>query len=113
MIPSFCAASTRPCPAMMPPSSSIRTGVVQPHSLMLPAIWDTWVSECVLAFRAYGIKLSTDRRSTLSAGHCGGFAFVLVNDHAPVIAIKKMVKAASTIRIQPPMKLIVTPLERF
>jgi hypothetical protein len=36
---------TRPCPAIIPPASSTRTGVVQPHSLMEAAIWAIWASE--------------------------------------------------------------------
>jgi hypothetical protein len=36
--PSSLAASTRPCPAMISPASSIRTGFVKPNRLMLLAI---------------------------------------------------------------------------
>lgn len=64
-IPSFRAASTRPCPAMMPFSPSTSTGFVQPNSRMLAAIWATCSSLWVRAFRAYGISDSMDRFLTL------------------------------------------------
>jgi hypothetical protein len=46
------AARMRPCPAMMPPSSSASTGFVQPHSRIDAAICAIWESLCVRAFRA-------------------------------------------------------------
>ena len=45
-------ATSRLMPAMIPPSGSINAGFVKPNSLILPAIWATWASECVLALRA-------------------------------------------------------------
>ena len=50
--PSFLAASTRPCPAMIPSSPSTSTGLVQPNSLMLAAICATCASEWVRGLRA-------------------------------------------------------------
>jgi hypothetical protein len=46
------AASSRPCPAMMPFSPSTRTGFVQPNSRIDAAICATCASEWVRAFFA-------------------------------------------------------------
>ena len=49
---SFLAARTRPCPAMMPPVSSISTGLLNPNSFIDAAIWATWASSCVRELEA-------------------------------------------------------------
>src|SRR3954469_15701797 len=69
MMRSFCAASTRPWPAMIVPSSATSTGLVQPHSRIDDAIWLTCASLWVRALRANGINRSVGQRSTWSAGH--------------------------------------------
>ena len=61
--PSFLAASTRPCPAMMPFAPSTSTGFVQPNSRMLAAICATWASEWVRGLRAYGISSPSGRQA--------------------------------------------------
>src|SRR6266568_6240951 len=66
--PTSLAASTRPCPAMMLFSLSIRTGWVNPNSLMLAAIWRICRLECVRAFRAYGRSASTGKYVSESPG---------------------------------------------
>jgi hypothetical protein len=58
---------------MRPPSSSTRTGTVQPHS-RIAAIWSTCARVCVRGLRASGTSEATLRRSTLSAGHAGPVA---------------------------------------
>ena len=72
--PSLWAASTRPWPAMIVPASSTSTGIVHPHSRIEAAIWATCSSEWVRAFRAYGTRAATGRRSTASAGHLASVA---------------------------------------
>ena len=52
VMPSACAASTRPCPAMIFRSLSMITGLTKPNSRRLALIWAIWLSLCVLAFRA-------------------------------------------------------------
>ena len=61
--PSLRAASTRPCPAMMPLAPSTSTGFVQPNSRMLAAICATWASEWVRGLRAYGISSPSGRQA--------------------------------------------------
>ena len=60
------AASTRAWPAMIPLAPSRRMGLVQPNSLRDAAIWPTWESECVRAFRAYGSSSATGLYLTFS-----------------------------------------------
>ena len=52
VMPSACAASTRPWPAMIFRSLSISTGLTKPNSRRLALICAIWLSLCVLAFRA-------------------------------------------------------------
>ena len=65
--PSFRAASTRPCPAMMPPCSSTSTGLVQPNSTIDAAIWATCASQWVRGLRSYGCRRSIGHSSIRSA----------------------------------------------
>ena len=64
--PSFRAASTRPWPATITPSSPTSTGLTKPNSAIDPAICATCSSEWVRALRACGINRSSGHRSTLS-----------------------------------------------
>ena len=61
------AASSRPWPARMPPCSSTSTGLVQPNSTMLAAIWSTCASLCVRGLRSYGRRRSIGHSSIRSA----------------------------------------------
>jgi hypothetical protein len=63
---------------MIDPASSMRTGIVKPHSRIEAAICSTCASECVRAFCADGIKLAIGRRWTASAGHKGCALSVIV-----------------------------------
>ena len=65
-MPSACAASTRPWPAMIFRSLSISTGLTKPNSRRLALIWAIWLSLCVLAFRAYGTSSSIGTRASCS-----------------------------------------------
>src|SRR6266511_3905380 len=56
------AASSRPWPATISPSSDTITGAVQPYSTSDAAILATWSSEWVRAFLEYGFRRAT--------GHC-------------------------------------------
>lgn len=66
--PSSLAASTRPCPARICPSSSIRTGLVKPKRSMLFAIWRSCFLECVRAFRGLGVSSSIGRSIMAQSG---------------------------------------------
>ena len=63
-MPSRRAASTRPWPAMISPSSDTSTGFVKPKRSMLSAICRICFLECVRALRAYGFSEETLRSST-------------------------------------------------
>src|SRR6266511_5263794 len=56
------AASSRPWPATISPSSDTITGAVQPYSTSDAAILAIWSSEWVRAFLEYGFRRAT--------GHC-------------------------------------------
>src|SRR5690606_31785637 len=49
---SMVAASTRPWPAISSPSSATMQGTVHPNLAMLPTIFASWSSPCILALRA-------------------------------------------------------------
>ena len=54
--PSSIAARTRPWPARILPRSSVRTGLVNPNTLMLPASCLTCFLEWVRALPGQGLK---------------------------------------------------------
>ena len=75
VMPSACAASTRPCPAMIFPAASISTGLIKPNSRMLALSCAICASLCVLVFRAYGTSSEMGRRSSCSGiNHVGSAA---------------------------------------
>ena len=63
-MPSLRAPCRRPCPAIIPPCSSIRIGLVKPNSRIDAAICATWLSECVRLLRAKGIRSASGLYST-------------------------------------------------
>src|SRR5215217_5527899 len=55
-MPMSFAASTLPCPAIIPSAPSMRTGLINPNSLMLTAICLICMAVCVRGFRARGFS---------------------------------------------------------
>src|ERR1035437_7525728 len=55
-MPTSFAASTLPCPAMIPLVPSINIGLINPNSLMLAWICLICFAVCVLGFRARGFS---------------------------------------------------------
>jgi hypothetical protein len=56
LMPMSFAASTLPCPAIIPSAPSMRTGLINPNSLMLTAICLICLAVCVRGFRARGFS---------------------------------------------------------